>query len=261
VQIRRNQLKLSRIQHIFISHLHGDHYFGLPGLLSSLHLLGYTHEVHLYAPAPLEELLHLQFKHSDTHLKFPLVFHAIDAKSETCLFEDHKVKVTAVPLQHRIACTGFLFEEKPGGLPVRKEWVNALGISPKDVLTIKAGSDYVAEDGTLYRNEQLTHPAKSPIRYAYCSDTRFFPELAERVRGVDLLYHEATFCQDLAHRARDTYHSTAAEAAEVAKLAGAKRLLIGHFSARYKELDGFLRESREIFPETDLAEEGKTWVL
>jgi len=261
VQIRRHKLRLSRIQHILISHLHGDHFFGLPGLLSSLHLLNHTADVHLYGPEALFELLNQIFSMSDTRLRFNLHFHPFDASRSRVIYEDDRMEVSTIPLNHRIPCCGFLFKEKQGLLPIRREAVAQYNLNHAEIMQIKSGADYTDPDGNLILNSNLTRPAQAPVSYAYCSDTAFYPEVVKQIQGVDLLYHEATFCDDMQARAKETYHSTAREAAKIAELASVKKLLIGHFSARYNTLQSFLDEARQGFPETELAIEGITFSM
>lgn len=260
-QIRKFKLKLNRIQHIFISHLHGDHYFGLPGLLSSLHLLNQTQSVNIYCHKELKNLLEQIFTYSDTYLKFPLHFHFLNPEKEELVYEDDKITVSSFPLKHRVKCNGFLFNEKPGLLSIRKEMISMLNLSPHDIIKIKKGNDYIDSDGNVIKNSMLVHPPRPLISYAYCSDTVYDESLVKYIENVTLLYHEATFCSDQEKRAQETYHSTASQAANIAKKSRANQLMIGHFSSRYRQLDGFLTEAQEIFKNTILAEEGNTYSL
>ena len=260
-QIRKYKLKLTKIEHIFISHLHGDHYFGLPGLLSSLHLLNQTHEVHLYCFKELKEILEQIFKYSDTFLRYRLVYHFLDSKRPEVIFEDDKIQVSSFPLKHRIACCGFVFREKSSLLSVKKDMIELYKLSPHDIVKIKNGEDFVDEDGNLVKNQHLTHAPNPLLSYAYCSDTVFDESLAEVLYNVSLLYHEATFCNDQKERAEVTFHSTAEQAAQIAKKAQVEQLLIGHFSSRYKDTSVFAQEAKAVFEKTFLAEEGKTFVL
>ncbi|SRR5690606_25074829 len=260
MQLLRYGIKGSRISHIFISHLHGDHYLGLVGLLSSQHLVGRQSELHLYGPSALKEILDLQFKHSDTRLRYPLIFHPTNAYRQEVIFENTQLQVTSFPLQHRIACTGFRFDEKPRSASLKKEEVERLNIPVPYRRLLKRGIDYVADDGTVYSAKDLTYAPPQPRSYAYCSDTVMNADYLGAIRGVDLLYHEATFLHDRIERAKETFHTTSLEAAQVAQAVNAKKLLLGHFSARYKDLQPLLDESRTIFPPTELSEEGK-WFL
>lgn len=260
-QIRKYKLKLTKITHIFISHLHGDHYFGLPGLLSSLHLLNQTHEVNLYCPKELREILELIFKHSDTHLRYQLNYHFLDTKRNEVIFEDEKIQVTSFPLKHRIDCCGFLFKEKPSMLSVKKDMIEFYQLQPQQIVKIKNGEDFIDEDGNLVKNQQLVNPPSPLISYAYCSDTIYDESLIETLFNTSLLYHESTFLNEQKERAKDTFHSTAEQAALIAKNARVEQLLIGHFSSRYKDTSCFLDEAKPIFEKTFLAIEGKTFVL
>lgn len=256
MQLRKYKLKFTRINHIFISHLHGDHYLGLQGLLSSLHLLGCTQDIHLYCPKPLKEIIDLQLLHSDTHLKYTLKYHFLNTNEKELIFEDDKVQVESIPLNHRIPCCGFVFKEKPGLLSIRKEMIEFHGISTKDILRIKKGEDYQTKDGKVIKNKVLTYPAESLRSYAFCSDTCYDERILPYIKKVSLLYHEATFLKNLEKRALETFHSTAEQAAVIAKKAQVDKLLIGHFSARYKDLKPLLDESKVVFKNTELACEG-----
>ena len=257
MQLYRYGIKGNRIAHVFISHLHGDHYLGLVGFLSSLHLVGRQQELHLYGPAPLKEILDVQFKHSDTQLRYPLIFHATNPEQEELLFENAQLKVSSFPLRHRIACTGFRFDEKERAVSLKKEEVEQLQIPVAYYKLLKKGIDYVAPDGKVYAATELTLPAAAPRSYAYCSDTVRFDGYLQAIRGVDLLYHESTFLHDRLERAKETFHTTSLEAAEIAQEVQAKKLLLGHFSARYKDLQPLLDEASMVFPNTELSEEGK----
>lgn len=260
MQLFRYGIKGSRISHIFISHLHGDHYLGLVGLLSSQHLVGRRNELHLYGPPALKEILDLQFKHSDTRLRYPLVFHPTNAYQQEVIFENTQLRVRSFPLRHRIPCTGFRFDEKARSASLKKEEVERLNIPVPYLRLLKKGIDYVANDGTVYLAKDLTSPPPHPRSYAYCSDTVMSEDYLDVIRDVNLLYHEATFLHDRIERAKETFHTTSLEAAQVAQTVGAKKLLLGHFSARYKDLQPLLDESRTIFSHTELSEEGK-WFL
>jgi len=257
IQLRRYKAKFQSIGQLFISHLHGDHFFGVPGLISSMHLLGRQKELHIYAPRQLKDLMDMVMGISDTRLKFELIWHFTEGQSLQLLMEDEKVQVFSFPLQHRIPCHGFLFKEKPLPRKIDKYKLEQLKISFADILKLKAGMDVLNEDGKLITNAEATLDPPPNRSYAYCSDTRFDLKVAEFVRGVDLLYHESTFLADHAERAKATFHSTAAQAAEIASRAGVKQLLLGHYSARYRELDGFEREATAIFPNVMLANDGK----
>ena len=259
MQMGRFKIKSSRINHIFISHLHGDHYLGLPGFIASLHLKNRNQELHLYCHEPLREILEVQFRHSQTHLRFPIQYHFLNPDKEELIYDDHSLQVVSFPLNHRIPCNGFLFKEKTKPLPVRKDMIARYSIPPQEIPRIKQGADFIEENGNVIPNSQLTHPPLHAASYAYCSDTIYQSSLAKILKGVDLLYHEATFLDEHRHRAKETYHTTARQAALFAKEAGVGRLLMGHFSARYHNLEAFVTEAGELFPESILAQEGSTY--
>lgn len=256
VQLRKFRCKLSRINHIFISHLHGDHTLGLVGLISTFNLLGRKNELHIFAHEPLEPILNVNLNFFVNDLGFPINFHPIKTRQKGLLYSDHDIDVEVFPLKHRIPSSGFLFREKPKDPNIRKELVSKFNISIGDIVRIKGGEDLVLPNGDVIPNNELTFNATTPRSYAYCSDTMFFDSLAERVSGVDLLYHEATFGNRMEKLARQTGHSTAKQAAITAFNANAGKLVIGHFSSRYKNVEVLLNEAREIFPETYLAEDG-----
>jgi len=257
IQLRRFKAKLQAIDHIFISHLHGDHFFGLPGLLSSMHLLGRKQELTIYGPKELKGIIDVINSVSQTRLNYPVKWIFTHDQGLNLLFEDQKVEVYSFPLKHRIFCTGFLFKEKPLPRKIDKFKLEKLNISTADILALKAGKDVVNLDGNLIKNEEATLDPPKERTYAYCSDTIFDPGLVEYVGAVDMLYHESTFMEDNLERAKKTYHTTASQAAEIAKMAAAKTLLLGHFSARYRDLDGLLLEAKAVFENCVLAIDGK----
>ena len=260
-RLLEQKIRPGKLKAIFISHLHGDHYFGLIGLISSLNLGGRTEELYLFGPRGLDEILTIQFKYSQTPLHFPIHFTATDTTISYQLFENHFFTVHTIPLEHRIPCAGFLFREKPHKRKLIKE--KLVEDMPYDYLRqLKNGEDVFDEAGNLlFSFEAFTLPAPPPRSYAYCSDTRYDARIADYIKGVSLLYHEATFQEDLAHQAFERFHSTAREAASIAQKAQAGKLLIGHFSSRYKELAGFLSDAQSIFPKTEIAEEGKVFLI
>lgn len=260
-QMLRFDIKASRIDHIFISHLHGDHYLGLVGLLSSLHLNGRKKPLHLFGPGHLKEIIDLQFKYSETVLQYPLEFTAIDAGKVETLVVNEDVTVETIPLDHRIACTGFLFREKKRQRKLIKEEIERLAIPVPFYTAIKKGADYTAPDGTIYSNASLSTDSDAPKTYCYCSDTQPVEKYFMQISNADLLYHEATFLHAMVDRAIETHHTTALQAGQVALQNNVKKLLIGHFSARYKVLDELLDEARSVFPNSELAIEGKTFAI
>ena len=257
IQLRRFRARFQSIGHIFISHLHGDHFFGLPGLLSSMHLLGRKKDLHLYAPEPLKGVMDVINRASDTHLSFTVHWHFTRADGLNLLFEDEKTEVFSFPLKHRVHCTGFLFREKPLPRKIDKAGLAGLKVSYADIQRLKAGLDVVNEEGRTIANRDATLDPPPPRSFAYCSDTAYDPGICGPIRGVDLLYHESTFLEDNAERAKKTAHSTARQAAMIAAEAGAGKLLLGHYSTRYPDTAAFLAEAGAIFSRCELAEEGK----
>ncbi len=259
VQLRKNKIKIQRISHIFISHLHGDHFFGLIGLISSMHLLGRVKELNIYGPALLEEILNIQLKASQTELNYPLVFHATEPSENKTIYEDPKLVISTIPLNHRIPTCGFLFKEKQGKRRVKKEKIEILNIPADQLFNIRNGESFIREDGTSIDNTKITDPPRKIRSYAFCSDTSYFEPVIPIIEGVDLLYHETTFMQDRAQAAADKFHATTIEAATIAKKAGVKRLIIGHFSNRYDDPNLLLDESRTVFKNTQLAMDGRVF--
>lgn len=260
-QMSRYGVKRGKLDHIFISHLHGDHYFGLVGLLTSLHLNWREHPLHLYGPPELKEIIDLHFKHSKTTLKYELVFHPTSSDKPAVIYEDSLLTVETIILEHRLPTTGFLFREKKNLRKIVAEKISEYDIPHELIADIKKGADFTTAEGKVISNMELTIAPSRPLSYAYCSDTIYTEAYLEQIKGVDLLYQEATFNNEHAQRAKETFHCTTSEAAQIAKKAEAKKLLIGHFSARYEDLNLLLAESREVFSESYLAEEGKTFQI
>ncbi len=257
IQLRKFKLKFQRINHIFISHLHGDHYLGLVGFLSSLHLLGRTTDLHIFCPAELQEIIEIQFKHSQSYLKYKLIYHPHQYINNHLIFEDDKVEVRTIVLNHRIPCCGFIFKEKQILASILKSTILKYGLSVEQIIELKKGAELVSENGNVIPNEQLVFNKLKPRSYAYCSDTRYDEGLVEYIKDVDLLYHEATFLDNMNQRAKETFHSTALEAGTIAKKASVNKLMIGHYSARYKDPEPLLIEAKSIFENTVLAIEGE----
>ncbi|MBV9987956.1 MAG: ribonuclease Z [Chitinophagaceae bacterium] len=256
MQISRYKIRRSRIHHIFISHLHGDHYFGLIGLVTSMGLLGREQELHVYAPPGLEEIVNMQLKVAVTSMPFPLIFHTL--QQEGMLIDNPKFSVECFETQHRIPCWGFIIREKKKPRKIDREKAVAHDVPAAYYEKLKEGLDY-ERDGKLIRNEWVTF-ANTPARsYAFCADTKYYEAIAEKTRGVSLLYHEATYLKDLEERAIARFHSTSVQAAAIAAKAGVDRLLLGHFSSKYESLENFLTEAKEIFERTELAIEGVTY--
>lgn len=255
LQLRKSRLKFSRLNHIFISHLHGDHCFGLMGLISTFSMLGRTADLHIHAPKELEKLLipHLNF--FCKVMGYNVLFHTIDTQQQTCIYEDRSVSVYSIPLQHRIPCCGFLFSEKATPNHIRRDMIDFYQIPLYELNRIKNGADYQLPDGSYIPNDLLTTPSNPPRKYAYCSDTIYNQKIVEQINGVDLLFHEATFAESEEARAKETFHTTASQAGKIAKEAQVKQLIIGHFSARYEEESTLLEEAQAVFPNTILAKE------
>lgn len=262
VQLRRYGVKFSKIKHIFISHLHGDHLFGLVGLVSTFRLLNRTSELHVYGPKGIKEIITLQLKLSDSWTHYPLLFHELTSKESELIFEDEKVEVHTIPLDHRIYTNGFLFKEKLGerklnmiAIPKYKE------IEICDYQNLKNGKDFTLNNGEILKNELLTLNPSPPKSYAFCSDTSYFPNIVPQIKNVNCLYHETTFLKDKEDLATKTKHSTAEQAAKIAQQANVKQLIIGHYSGRYKNKQVFLDEASPIFENTVLAVEGETYTI
>lgn len=259
MQFSHYKIRRSRINHIFISHLHGDHYFGLIGLLTSYSLLARTNDLYLYAPAALKPILDLQLEAASTNLCYNLHFHPIE--KEGLLVDDKKFMVECFATTHRIECWGFILREKKKSRKINKDEVVKTDIPAAFYERLKEGADYTTKDGIIIKNETVTIPATPPKSYAFAADTIYYEALAEKVKGVTMLYHEATYLKDQEQRAADRFHSTTVQAAAIAKKAGVEKLLIGHFSSKYEVLDEFLNEAREVFPNTELAIEGATYTV
>ncbi len=255
LQLRKSRLKFSRLNHIFISHLHGDHCFGLMGLISTFGMLGRTADLHIFAPKELEPLLQAQMDFFCGGMTYKVCFHAVDTTKRACIFEDRSMRVETIPLNHRVPCCGFLFSEKPTPNHLRRDMLNFYEVPLFEYHRIKNGADYVQPDGSVVPNSRLTTPSEEPRSYAYCSDTLYHPKVIDQIRGVTLLFHEATFAESELKRAKETFHTTASQAATIAKEAGVGQLIIGHFSARYDEEEPLLQEAQAIFPHTMLAKE------
>ena len=257
VQLRRHKIKFSKINHIFISHLHGDHCYGLIGLVSTFMLLGRTTDLHIYGPKGIKELILMQLKLSGSYTSYGLFFHELASLESEIIFEDHKVTVRTIPLKHRVYTNGYLFEEKPGE---RKLNVNAAliyNINPCYYQKIKNGSDIKLDDDSIIANKKLTFDPEKPLSYAFCSDTVFHDAIVPIIKNVNVLYHEATFLETEADKAPRTMHCTAKQAATIAKLANVKQLILGHYSTRYESIEMFKTEAETIFENVLLADDGK----
>lgn len=256
-RLREMKIRLYKIKHIFISHLHGDHYFGLIGLISTMHLLRRTEELHVYGPAPLKQIIEFQLESSQTVTSYPLIFHPTQDVSEEILYDDGLLTISSFPLQHRVPTTGFVFREKEQPWHLNKEAIDRYGIPINYYSSIIKGNDYIADDGEIIPNSLLTFPPDKPRCYAFCSDTVYSEEIVPSIINCDLLYHEATFMHELVETAFQKMHSTNVQAAMIALKANAKRLMIGHFSARYEDLSPMLDQAQATFSNTFLAVEGE----
>lgn len=259
MQIKDYKVKRSKINYIFISHLHGDHYFGLIGLLSSMALISRTEPLHLFAPPLLFEVIQLQLKIANSTLPFPLHFHALEKDGE--IVHETKFTVTCFKVMHRIDCFGFLIKEKHKLRKINLSKVVAAGIPAMFYERLQNGEDYITKEGKRIENETVTLPGKRNKAYAYCADTLFTESFLPYIREVDLLYHESTYLNDFVEQAQNRFHSTAEQAAIIAKKACAKKLIIGHFSSKYKALDLFETQSQSVFPNTELSKEGVTYLV
>lgn len=259
--LRRSRVRFGEVSRVFISHIHGDHCLGLIGLISTFGMLGRTNTLHIHAPANFEDILRRQIAVFAPRLDFAVEFHATDTTEAKVIYEDKSLTVESVPLRHRVECAGFLFREKPTLPHLRRDIFDMYGIPFCEVNNIKAGKDWTTAEGELVPNCRLVTPADPPRAYAFCSDTAYIPDLHRQLKGVDLLYHEATYAADHTKAAERYCHSTTLQAAQVALDAGVGRLIIGHYSARCDDENLLLDEAKSVFPRTELAEEGKIFTL
>jgi len=256
LQLRRSSLSFEKLGHIFISHLHGDHCFGLIGIISTFGLLGRHTPLHIYAHQAMQPMLKAQLNMFFNYdIGYEVVFHPIDTTKQQTIYEDHSLSVETIPLEHRMPCTGFLFREKTLLPHIRRDMIDMYGIPVSQINNIKAGQGYTLPDGTVIPHERLVTPPDAPRSYAYCSDTRYMPQLHTMVSGVSTLYHESTYAHDKLASAENYYHSTAAQAATVARDAHAGKLLLGHYSARYTDEGVLLKEAKEVFENSFLTNE------
>jgi len=256
MQLMRFQANFHRINHIFISHLHGDHYLGLMGLIFTMHLQRRVNDLHIYSHRGLDEIITTQLRYTRSAPAFKLIFHRLEKNVREVVFEDEAITVETIPLSHKIRCSGFLFREKVKPRRIDKSRLPQ-GLMLQQIANLKKGHDVLDADGhILYHNHDLTYAPRKSRSYAYCSDTAYLEGIVEQIKDIDLLYHEATFTQEEEARARETLHSTAAQAGTIARMANVSKLLIGHFSARYRDLAPTLAEAQAVFPNTLLAEEG-----
>ncbi len=260
LQLIKYKIRFTKINYIFISHLHGDHYLGLVGLLSTMHLNGRTKDLYLFGPPGLDEIITIQLKHSETFLNYKIIFTELDTTAQKVILDLDNLTIETIPLIHRINCCGFLFKEKPKKRKIDKTKLPD-HVTPLQIIALKEGEDVVDKEGNLLKSKQYTFPARKSRSYAYCSDTAYNPGMFEQIEGVDMLYHEATFLHDMESRAKETFHSTALQAAWTAKETKVKTLLLGHFSARYKDIEPHLAEAKTLFQNSFLAEEGVVFTI
>lgn len=259
VQLRKHKIKFNRIKHVFISHLHGDHFFGLVGLISTFRLLGRDAELHIYGPKGIKEVVTLQMKLADSWTNYQLIFHELTSENSELIFENDDVEVFTIPLKHRVYTNGFLFKEKEGERKLDVDAAEDNNINVAYYRKLKQGFDVKNEDGDLIDNDDVTVPGKAPMSYAFCSDTMFHESIIPIIKDVDVLYHESTFLEQHEKLAEPTKHSTAKQAATIAKGANAKTLILGHYSTRYDNLNDFKDEAQTIFKNVELAEDGKVF--
>jgi len=259
VELRRHKIKFNQIKHIFISHLHGDHYFGLVGLISTFRLLTRETDLHIYGPKGLKEVITLQMKLANSWTNFKLIFYELSSKSSELIYEDEKVSVYTIPLDHRVYTNGFLFKEKPFERKLDIDKAEALNIDKAYFRKLKQGDDVVNEQGRIIPNAEVTFEGHQPKRYAFCSDTAYKEDIIPIIKGVDVLYHESTFMDAHEHLCAKTKHSTAKQAATIALKANVKQLMLGHYSTRYGSLEGFKAEAETVFKTVLLAEDGKVF--
>jgi len=259
-QMRLNKVGFSKVNTIFISHLHGDHFFGLIGLISTFGILNREKELHIHGPKGIKEVINIQLKHSKSYVKYKIIFHELNSTESELIFEDEKVKVYTIPLNHRVYTNGFLFKEKEKSRKINISAVKEFKeIDKCDYNNLKAGKDFKLDSGYVIKNSELTYNPEKPLSYAYCSDTSYKPTIIEIIDGVDLLYHESTFLTDKEDLAKKTGHSTAKQAATIAKKANVKKLVLGHYSSRYKNISLFKKEAQEVFENVSLAETGRVF--
>ena len=259
MQLRKYRVKFSRIRHIFISHLHGDHFFGLPGLISTFLLLGREAELHIYGPKGIKQAILLLLKLGKAYTNFPLYFHELEETTPQVIYEDDKVTVETIPLKHRVYTNGFLFKEKLEDRKLDVDAARNLNIDLSYYNKIKQGFDVENKDGKLISNKDITFDPPAPKSYAYCSDTEYNPEMVPQIEGATVLYHESTFLDEHYHLAEKTKHSTAKESAVIARKAKVGTLILGHYSGRYGKLELFRKEAQEVFDNVELAEDGKSF--
>ena len=260
LQLRKFRVKFQRLQFIFISHLHGDHFLGIFGLISSMSLLGRTNKLIIFGPKALEDIVRHQFKLTEVYLSFELEFRTLDCSEKELVFEDKSIEIYAFPLKHRVQCHGFLFKEKLRDLRINKPKIQEYNLSLVEILAAKRGND-IERDSTVILNTEITLPPEKPLSYAFCTDTKYIEKLPAWIKGANLLYHEATFASEHIEKAKKTGHSTTTQAATIAKNAGVDKLLLGHFSSRYTETTELLEEAKQVFKNVVCVEDGDVFLV
>ncbi len=260
-QLLKYKISHNKIRYIFISHMHGDHFLGLPGLLCTMNVQGRKDDIDIYCPKELEFLINLQFSLSDVQLKFKVIYHVLEFEGPKEILQTQDYKVMSIPVKHRVECAAFLFSERVYGRKINKQECDKLNLTHEEFENLRNGGDYIGRDGKKIANAKLTFDPRKSFRYAYVTDTLYDEGIIDHIEKVDLLYHEATFTHDMIDRAKTTFHSTALQAGKLASRAKVGKLLIGHFSARYTNLDELLDEAKDVFPRTEIAEEGKKFML
>jgi len=261
IQLRKQKISFSKIKHVFISHLHGDHYFGLIGLISTMNLLGIKNDLHIYSHSELKQLLQPQLDFIKGDVSVNVIFHPLNFKKPQKIYSDKRVEIYSFPVKHSISTCGFLFKEIKKEANIKKEAILNYNIPVAQIKAIKKGADFITDTGEAIPNKQLTIPPKKPRSYAFCTDTAYHEPIIEWIKGVNLLYHEATFPEEMKEFAQKTLHSTAKDAARIAKSAKVKKLILGHFSTRYTDVAVFENEAREIFKNTITATDGKVYKI
>ncbi len=259
IQLRKFKISFAKISHIFITHLHGDHFFGIFGVISTFNLLGRKNDIHIYSPGNLEKKVYSVINKKE--IGFNIFFHRLSHENSEIIYETKNIEISAFPLDHRIETYAYLFKEKPKERNIKKEAIKEYNLSIKDILSIKKGNDFITKSGGHIENSKLSIPPYKPRAYAYCSDTKYKESIIKYLKNIDILYHEATFARDLYETAKITMHSTSEDAAKIALKANVKKLIIGHFSTRYKNTDIILKEAKAIFPKTQEANDGNEIII
>lgn len=261
IQLRKYKLSFQRIDCIFITHVHADHFLGLPGLLSTMDLLGRKTDLHIYAPEKIKEFLYAYSKTCDNEFRFNVIFHDLNMKKHSLIFENEHMQVFSLPVKHSVPCVGYLFEEKKRQKKLKKEVLEKYFLTVEQIIDIKNGADLVLENGTIIDNIELTTEPPTPKKYAFITDTAYYPKIVQYIQDYDLVYHEATFADNMEKRAKATLHSTASQAAKIAQSANVKKLILGHYSVRYKDTEEIYKDALKIFKNVECVKEGNRYEL